>query len=107
MHSAEDLNVQLRLCCVCRYFVWADSTARGPFMPSYVKEPWHTHLTAPLSATLKLFGGTISCAGLKTGDARGWLQTPHVQVSQQRSKLLHRQVAARARARSRQPVRTV
>lgn len=66
---------------VCRYFVWADSRVRGPFLPSYVQEPWHTHLTAQLRGSLKLFGGTISCAGLKTAtDPNGWQQTPHVQV---------------------------
>lgn len=49
------------------YFVWLDSSTRGPFLPSYVtRQPqapvWHTLLTSRLSNTVKLVGATISCA---------------------------------------------
>lgn len=48
------------------YFVWLDSSLRGPFMPSYVTQGtqapvWHTLLTSRLSSTVKLVGATISC----------------------------------------------
>ena len=66
-----------------RYIVWTDSSVRGPFVPGYVREPWHVLLTAYLKGTVKLVGGTISCAGLKTSDEPGWVQSPHVQASPQ------------------------
>ena len=49
------------------YFVWLDSSTRGPFLPSYVtSQPqapvWHTLLTSRLSSTVKLVGATVSCA---------------------------------------------
>ena len=49
------------------YFVWLDSTVRGPFLPSYVTSSshppvWHTLLTSRLSSTVKLVGATISCS---------------------------------------------
>lgn len=49
-----------------QYFVWLDSTVRGPFMPSYVSRSadppaWHSFLTSRLSDTVKLVGATISC----------------------------------------------
>ena len=49
-----------------QYFVWVDSSVRGPFLPSYVtgmSNPplWHTLLTSRLTTTTKLVGATISC----------------------------------------------
>ncbi len=49
-----------------QYFVWVDSTVRGPFLPSYVtgmSTPpiWHTLLTSRLTSTTKLVGATINC----------------------------------------------
>ncbi len=49
-----------------QYFVWVDSTVRGPFLPSYVtgmSTPplWHTLLTSRLTSTIKLVGATINC----------------------------------------------
>ncbi len=49
-----------------QYFVWLDSSVRGPFLPSYLTKmtnppTWHTLLTSRLSATTKLVGATINC----------------------------------------------
>ena len=48
------------------YFVWLDSSVRGPFLPSYLTKMsnpplWHTLLTSRLNSTTKLVGATISC----------------------------------------------
>ena len=50
-----------------KYFVWLDSTVRGPFLPSYLTKMnhaplWHTLLTSRLTSTVKLVGSTIDCS---------------------------------------------
>ena len=50
-----------------KYFVWLDSTVRGPFLPSYLTKMsnppiWHTLLTSRLTSTVKLVGATIDCS---------------------------------------------
>ena len=50
-----------------KYFIWLDSTVRGPFLPSYLTKMsnaplWHTLLTSRLSSTVKLVGSTIDCS---------------------------------------------
>ena len=59
--SSVQVNVNLY-----QYFVWVDSSVRGPFLPSYVTEMsapplWHTLLTSRLTSTTKLVGATIDC----------------------------------------------
>ena len=50
-----------------KYFVWLDSTVRGPFLPSYVSKMrnapiWHSLLTSRLTSSVKLVGATINCS---------------------------------------------
>lgn len=50
-----------------KYFVWLDSTVRGPFLPSYLTKMsqapfWHTLLTSRLTSSVKLVGSTIDCS---------------------------------------------
>ena len=50
-----------------KYFIWLDSTVRGPFLPSYLTKMsnppiWHTLLTSRLTSTIKLVGATIDCS---------------------------------------------
>lgn len=48
------------------YFVFVDSSARGPFLPLYARhQPWHRALTSLITRTTKLVGSTISCAPFK------------------------------------------
>ena len=61
-----------------RYFVFMNSSVRGPFMPAYVKGTWTKHLVSMLDDSVKLVGPTISCEPAKSraGDIRF---NPHVQ----------------------------
>ena len=63
-----------------RYFLWLNSSGRGPFLPPYYAEisrgaAWTRVFTAKLNERVKLVGSTISCGG-------GYTQapTPHVQT---------------------------
>lgn len=67
------------------YFVWVDSTVRGPFLPSYITQMstppiWHTLLTSRLTSTVKLVGATINCSPVNLQEVTShlWLmQTQH------------------------------
>lgn len=50
------------------YFIWLNSSVRGPFLPSYLdgKYHWTRAFTEKLTDTTKLVGSTISCG--MTGD---------------------------------------
>jgi hypothetical protein len=58
------------------FFLWLNSSVRGPFMPSYLRG--HMHWTRPftdkLTPSTKLVGATINCGG-----AHGTAPKPHVQ----------------------------
>ena len=48
------------------YFVWLDSSAKGPLLPSHTVQgdrapAWHTLLTSRITATTKLVGASITC----------------------------------------------
>lgn len=67
-----------------KYFIWLDSSVRGPFLPAYVKEsqvPWHQLLTSQLDEATKLVGATISCSGVKLNASHPTYYQPHVQGS--------------------------
>lgn len=64
-----------------KYFVWLDSSVRGPFLPVYARDaPWHAHLTKLITRETKLVGATISCAGIKLNIEHPTFHVPHVQV---------------------------
>lgn len=49
-----------------KYFVWLDSSAKGPLLPSHTVQgdrapAWHTLLTSRLTANTKLVGANIVC----------------------------------------------
>lgn len=46
-----------------RYFVWLNSSVRGPFLPSYLRGRmhWTEPLLSKLSSSVKLVGATINC----------------------------------------------
>eukprot|EP00884_Botryococcus_braunii_P008291 jgi/Botrbrau1/17463/Bobra.0054s0050.1 len=58
------------------YFIWLNSSVRGPFLPSYVRGRlhWTTPFTERLRGAVKLVGSTINCGG-----AYLHAPTPHVQ----------------------------
>ncbi|RMZ57647.1 hypothetical protein APUTEX25_001847, partial [Auxenochlorella protothecoides] len=63
-----------------KYFVWLDSSVRGPFLPVYASQkPWHAQLTGLITQETKLVGATISCAGIKLNIEHPTLHVPHVQ----------------------------
>lgn len=67
-----------------KYFVWLDSTVRGPFLPSYLtnlsNSPiWHTLLTARLTSTVKLVGATIDCSPVSLQQDTSMRVLPHVE----------------------------
>lgn len=50
------------------YFVFVDSSARGPYLPAYAQRwmgAWHRLLTTMITPTVKLVGATVSCAPFK------------------------------------------
>ena len=59
------------------YFIWLNSSVRGPFLPSYLdgKYHWTRAFTVKLTDTTKLVGSTISC-----GMAGDHPPTLHVQT---------------------------
>ena len=60
------------------YFVFINSSVRGPFLPSYVKQSWLDIMLSLISPVVKLAGPTISCES--TGQSIGRIaQNPHVQ----------------------------
>ncbi|KAK9861622.1 hypothetical protein WJX84_010796 [Apatococcus fuscideae] len=61
-----------------RYFIFLNSSNRGPFMPAYWPKAshWSAVLTSRLNSLVKLVGPTISCEG--GSDADSW-NGPHVQ----------------------------
>lgn len=63
-----------------KYFVFVDSSVRGPFLPAYVDVPWHRLLTQRLTDTTKLVGSTITCAPFKYKEEEtGYVIYPYVQ----------------------------
>ena len=58
------------------YFVWLNSSVRGPFMPGYLRGRlhWTRPLTDLITEDTKLVGATINCGG-----AHGLPPYPHVQ----------------------------
>ncbi|GAB4813085.1 hypothetical protein N2152v2_000131 [Parachlorella kessleri] len=58
------------------YFVWLNSSVRGPFLPAYLagKMHWTEPFLGKLSSSVKLVGPTINCGG-----AYGRPPVPHVQ----------------------------
>ena len=58
------------------YFIWMNSSTRGPFLPSYLlgKMHWTTALLSKLTEKVKLVGSTISCGG-----SHGSPPAPHIQ----------------------------
>lgn len=58
------------------YFVWLNSSVRGPFLPTYLRGRlhWTEPLLSKLGATVKLVGATINC-----GRAYDVPPTAHVQ----------------------------
>lgn len=54
-----------------KYFVWLNSSVRGPYLPAYLRSSrsgggafrWVDALTSRLSETVKLVGPTINCGG--------------------------------------------
>lgn len=65
-----------------KYFVWLDSSVRGPYLPAYMlgaKISWHQLLTSQLNSVTKLVGSTISCSGVKLNIDHPTYFQPHVQ----------------------------
>ncbi|KAK9859799.1 hypothetical protein WJX84_002990 [Apatococcus fuscideae] len=66
-----------------RYFVFVNSSVRGPFLPAYwpKERHWTAILTSRLSDNVKLVGPAISCEGAHRGGefASIWRINPHVQ----------------------------
>lgn len=58
------------------YFIWLNSSVRGPFLPSYLKDKYHWSraFTEKLSDNVKLVGSTICC-----GQSGDHLPALHVQ----------------------------
>lgn len=63
-----------------KYYVFVDSSVRGPFLPAYVDVPWHRLLTQRITDTTKLVGATITCAPFKyKEEENGYVIYPYVQ----------------------------
>lgn len=60
-----------------KYFIWLNSSVRGPFLPAYHPRDvhWSTAFTRKLAGDVKLVGSTINCGGAYALSA----QQPHVQ----------------------------
>ena len=67
----KHINVQF-----FKYYVWLNSSVRGPFLPAYLRGRlhWTEPLLSRLSPAVKLVGATINC-----GRAYELPPTPHVQ----------------------------
>lgn len=59
-----------QLCWLCvfrryRFFVWVNSSVRGPFLPAYLHGAmhWTEALTRKITESVKLVGATINCGG--------------------------------------------
>jgi hypothetical protein len=67
------------------FYVFIDSSMRGPFVPQYMDSDWHwvEAFTDKLTSTTKLVGPVISCAGVAhRGQPDGaWRRVPHVETS--------------------------
>ena len=50
-------------CSQYRYFVWLNSSVRGPFLPAYLrgKMHWTAAFTSRITDSVKLVGSTINC----------------------------------------------
>jgi len=53
-----------------QYFVWLDSSAKGPLLPTHTLQgdhasAWHTLLTSRITATTKLVGANIVCEPIR------------------------------------------
>lgn len=68
---------------IYRYFIFMNSSVRGPFIPPYAKNNtrWQDLLINKLTDKVKLVGPTISCEGSPyQGNGAGeWRTNPHVQ----------------------------
>ena len=66
-----------------RYFIFINSSVRGPFLPTYTPPSmrWTDPFTMKLVGNIKQVGPTISCEGspLKGNVNAHWRKTPHVQ----------------------------
>lgn len=66
-----------------RYFIFMNSSVRGPFIPPYAQNQtrWQDLMVGKLSESVRLVGPTISCEGSPyKGDVQGeWRSNPHVQ----------------------------
>lgn len=60
------------------YFIFLNSSVRGPFLPAYLPHTvhWTTAFTSKLSTDVKLVGSTINCGGAYSVDD----PQPHVQT---------------------------
>ncbi|KAK9817964.1 hypothetical protein WJX72_005006 [[Myrmecia] bisecta] len=60
-----------------KFFIWLNSSVRGPFLPAYMKGVmhWTQAFTNKLTDVVKLVGATINCGGAYEMPA-----TPHVQT---------------------------
>jgi hypothetical protein len=64
-----------------KYFIWMDSSVKGPFKPLYLDNdntPWHRRFTSQLDAKTKLVGSTISCGGVQVDANSPKVSMPHV-----------------------------
>lgn len=66
-----------------KYFIFMNSSVRGPFLPVYLRRTmhWTEPLISGITEDIKLVGPTISCEGSpRDGDRNGlWRRNPHVQ----------------------------
>jgi hypothetical protein len=71
------LSTVVGTCRAFKYFVWLNSSVRGPFLPAYhpAGVHWTTAFVRKLTGDVKLVGSTINCGGAYALSA----QQPHVQ----------------------------
>lgn len=64
-----------------KYFIFMNSSVRGPFLPSYVrgKVRWEDLFISKLNSEVKLVGPTINCQGTRLEGTNEWRENPHVQ----------------------------
>ena len=84
MRIVQVLRVKLQsspppapVCRAFKYFVWLNSSVRGPFLPAYHPAGlhWTTAFVRKLRGDVKLVGSTINCGGAYALSA----QQPHIQ----------------------------
>eukprot|EP00892_Ulva_mutabilis_P000943 jgi/Ulvmu1/1084/UM105_0043.1 len=64
-----------------KYFIFLNSSVRGPFLPPYLRGLMHFTeiMTRHISADVKLVGPTISCGQFEQPGGGGMISNPHVQ----------------------------